>query len=67
MDFKTKIALVFLGALGLINTVADLSFRLAIANDTEASWYVWVIIGVTIVASISGMVAMYLLKKQQDT
>ena len=67
MEFKTKIALVFLGALGLINTVADLSFRLAIANDTGASWYVWVIIGVTIVASISGMVAMYLLKKQQGT
>jgi flagellar basal body-associated protein FliL len=67
MDFKTKVALVFLGALGILNTVADLSFRLAIANDTKASWYVWIIVGITLFVVVASLVSMYLVKKMQKS
>jgi len=66
MDLKTKIILGILGAMGILNMIMDISFRLAIAKDVGASWYVWVIICCTVLLTLLSLGATYYYKRKQN-
>ena len=55
MNLKTKILLWILGSIAILNTIADLWFRISISKEINASWYVWIAVIATLILVITGI------------